>query len=90
MTNAPHDGNHVPGLIAALNTDGKTVAPITADPSSHGIMVNDGTTGIDHGPPDAIKDENHVSGMLALSSAGDKKLVSLYATSDGSLLIDSM
>lgn len=89
MANAGRDDNHVPTMIVALNTDGKTIVPLKADHTNHGLAVDDNTTGSDHGPVNALHDDNHVPTLMALSSAGDGTLVALYGTSAGNLLVNS-
>ena len=88
MSNAAKDQNGVSTIIGALETDGVTVVPICAGPTSHTLCVSDGTTGTDHGPQNALKDENDVSSLLAVSSDDGVTPVALYVTADGHLLID--
>lgn len=90
MSNAAIDSNSKETLTARLNTDGKTVIRIEADASSHGIMVNVGTTGSDNGGTNAAFDENGRTTTFVVSSIDGKTLVALYADSSGNLLIDSM
>lgn len=89
MANASHDENHVPTLIAVLNSDGSTIVPIKADPTNHGLEVSDGTTGSDNGPTNAKHDQNHVSTLVAVSSADGVTPVVVYADSSGNLLVQS-
>lgn len=89
MANASRDENRVTSRLGVLNLTGLTIVPITADASSHGLSVDDDTTGSNLGPTNADRDENHVTSLIALSSDDDGVLVPLYATSDGALLIDS-
>ena len=87
--NAEKDQNGVNTLIGALNTNGKTIIPIQADPVNHTLNVVDDTTGTNHGPQNALRDENDVPVLLAVSSADGKTPVVVYADSNGNLLIDS-
>lgn len=89
MANAKKDENSVSTLIACLNTDGKTVTPIQANPSTHRLSCADGTGGSDNGPANAIKDENMVSSLIAVSSADGVTPVVVYADSNGHLLVQS-
>lgn len=89
MANASRDENMVPTLIAGLNTDGKTIVRVLANPTNHSLEVNDSTTGTDHGPQNALRDENNVPMLLAVSSADGVTPVVVYADSSGNLLIDS-
>ena len=58
---ASKDANSVATIIGVLNSDGKTVIPVEADATSHGIMIDDDVTGSDNGPTVAIKDVNSVA-----------------------------
>lgn len=87
--NAPKDQNGISGMLGILNTDGSTIVPIQANPTTHAINVSDGTTGTDHGPSDAIKDGNYVPVLMAVSSVDGKTPVVIYADSSGNLLIQS-
>jgi len=75
-------------MTALLNTDGTTITVLVANPSNHGLSVDNNTIGSDNGGTYAHLDENFRPTMFALSSAGDGSFVSLYADSDGKLLID--
>lgn len=86
---ASKDNNFVNTLTAVLNTDGATIVPLQADPVSHHLKVNDGTTGTDNGPNRALRDGNDVPTMLAVSSADLTTPVALYADSSGNLLISN-
>jgi len=90
--NAGHDENARPTLIGVNNLDGITVEQVTADPITHALNTDDGTTGTDMGNNNgvAMLDENSVSVMMAQSSAGDGTLVEVYVNdSTGRLLINS-
>lgn len=91
MTNALKDENGRNTLIATLNSDGTSIVRIKADPSTHALKVDDNTTGSDNGNNggNAMLDENSVPVLIALSSAGDGKIVEVYTDSSGNLLIDS-
>ena len=89
MTNAYRDENSVPTIIAGLNTDGSTITRIKANSATHGLKVNDGTTGSDHGPVNDLRDENSVHALMAVSSSDGQTPVVLYADSSGNLLIKS-
>ncbi len=89
MANASRDENNVPTLIAGLNTDGTTLVRVKADATGHYLLVNDSSTGDDHGPSVAPRDENMVPALIAVSSADGVTPVVVYADSDGKLLVDS-
>jgi hypothetical protein len=88
MANAERDENNVPTLVAVDQTDGRTIVPVCADPTTHSLCVSDGSTGDDYGPADAPRDENFVPVLLAVSSADGVTPVVVYADLDGKLLID--
>lgn len=89
MSNAKRDQNNVPALITVLNTDGKTITPLQASPTSHLLKVNDGVTGSDLGPTNAARDENFVHTLVAVSSGDNETPIVLYGDSSGKLLIQS-
>ena len=86
---ASKDANYVNVLTAVLNTDGQTVMSVYANPITHRLMLNDGTTGSDNGPTNAIKDKNNVSTLLGTSSADGLTPITAYADSGNKLLIKS-
>ncbi len=88
-TRSPRDGNFIPTLKAALNTDGITVMNVLADPTVHSLAVSDGTTGTDHGVPTSQRDSDRVPVLMAVSSADGITPVEIYADSSGNLLIKS-
>ena len=90
MSNAKKDGNYVSTITAVLDTDGITIENIFADPTSHALEVDDDTTGSDNGPtPErALRDENYVPTLYAVSSADGETPVALYVDAANKLLID--
>lgn len=90
MANASKDENGISTLLGALSSDGATIVPIIADPTTHSLGVDDGTTGTDFGPKNAPRDENNIPVLMAVSSADGVTPVVVYADSNGNLLIDSM
>lgn len=88
MTQAVRDQNHVPSILATLNTDGRTSVPVKASPD-HRLKVNDGVDGSDNGPVNANRDENHIPVMMAASSEDGSTPVVLYADADGKLLVQT-
>ena len=89
LENSQRDGNFVTTMTAVLNTDGKTVKKITANPANHGISVANGVGGADNGPQNAIHDDNDVHTLVAVSSVDFTTPVVLYADASGKLLIQS-
>ena len=88
MANAKHDENHVPTIIAVLNTDGTTIVPIKVT-TAGAVKVSDGTTGTDFGTTNAQKDLNRVSCIMGISSVDGITPVAIYADSSGNLLVQS-
>lgn len=93
MANAKKDENSRPAVILASENDGVTIVPLKADPTSHGIEVDDNTGGSDNGnnKGNAMLDQNSVPVWTALSSAGDGAIVEVYGDpATGKVLINSM
>lgn len=88
MTNAKRDDNNTPAILAVLNTDGTTVTPVEINPVTHGLSVDNASTGTDQGPARALRDDNFVTTMLAVSDVDGVTPVALYVDADGKLLID--
>lgn len=88
MTNATRDNNNVPAILAVLNTDGETVTPVEINPTTHGLSVDNASTGADNGPTHALRDENFVTTLLAVSDVDGVTPVALYVDANGKLLID--
>ena len=87
--NARKDQNFVNTLTAVLNTDGRTIELLLANPANHVLSVNDGTTGSDLGPENAPHDQNCVHTIVATSSADGQTPIVCYSNINGELLIDS-
>lgn len=99
MANASIDGNSDATLTGALSTDGSTITRVKGDAITHALMVRDAAIGTDHGRSDALHDENSRPTLTAVASEtitvnGISYLegvtpVTIYADSDGNLLVDS-
>ena len=91
MANIPIDSNGRPAIGCASNTDGKTIIAAQADPSTHELLVDDNSTGTDHGNNggQAMIDENGNAVWLAQSSANDGTFVEVYINSSKQILIKS-
>lgn len=86
---ASRDENSVPTLLGASEADGTTLIRIEADPTTHYLMVENGSTGTDFGPQNSPRDQNSVPALMAVSSADGVTPVVVYANASGELLIDS-
>lgn len=88
--NAARDENSVPTIIGASNTDGRTIVRAEADPVTHRLLAQDGTTGTDFGTKNASRDQNNVPVWIAVSSVDGKTPVEVYIDPiTNRLLIDS-
>lgn len=90
MANAAIDANSKQTITARLNTDGLTVTRVKANSATHGVAIDDNTTGSDHGGTFAATDSNGRTTMFAVSSADGVTPVALYVNSSGQLLVDSV
>ncbi len=89
MGKASRDNNFVTTLLGTLDSNGTTLIPVKANPSTHALLVDDNTSGSDNGPVNAPRDVNFVPALMAVSSLDGVTPVVVYADTDGNLLIDS-
>lgn len=89
MTYTYRDQNHIPTMLAVLQTDGATLKPVQINPANFSLKVDDDTTGTDQGPAIADEDENFVPTLMAVSSVDGVTPVVLYTDINSKLLIDS-
>ena len=89
MAETKKDSNLVPVMMGVLNTDGSTPIRIYSDPSTHGLIMSDGSTGSDLGNDTASRDNSGNPVLLAVSSSDGITTVHLYVDSSGNLLIKS-
>lgn len=90
MTQARKDNNQVNTMLGTQQTDGVTPEHIKANPTTHGLTIDDNTTGTDQSPTDIAKrDQNMVPVLIAVSETDGATPVQLYVDADGKLLIDS-
>ena len=85
---AQRDENNITTLIGALETDGETIVPIQAEVTGF-LLVDDSTTGTDHGGTVAPRDANYVPVLIAVSSVDGVTPVVIYADATGKLLVES-
>jgi hypothetical protein len=87
--NAEKDGNGRPSIICTYNTDGKSIIPVTVNPTAHTLSVNDSSSGLDNGnnAGNAMLDDNGVAVWTAISSTGE--IVEIYGDANGNMLINS-
>lgn len=84
------DENKIPVSLGISDADGSTLLEIQAEPTSHGLMVDDGASGNDLSGDNALRDDNRVVCLTAVSSTDGVTPVQLYINSaTGKLLIQS-
>lgn len=83
------NGEHT--MLGTSNTDGVTPIRVQVNPTSKGLIVEDGATGSDVSPDSqARRDENYHTTLLGVSSTDGVTPVPIYANSaTGKLLIQS-
>lgn len=90
MENSAQDQNFVKSLIASQNNASVLPARLRAEPISHSLAIDDGTSGTDFGPVNAARDGNDVTCIMAVSSADGITPVALYVDAiTKALLINS-
>lgn len=90
MTQAKIDNNGTKTAIFASNADGITPLLLYVDPTSHGLVIDDNTTGTDQGRNPAVRDLNADPVMLGVSSSDGITPVEPYIDSaTNKLLINS-
>lgn len=85
----PLDDNGIPTLIGTLDTNGRTPVSVKADPITHGLKINDGTTGSSFTATTSQRDANRHTALWAVSSADG--ITPIYVATDvnGNLLVKS-
>ncbi len=89
MANARIDENNRPTIICASSADGTTVVRIQGVPSTHALMIKDGTGQSNNGNHGgiAVLDQNSFPVWTALSSDGLGNIVEVYGdAATGSVL----
>jgi len=92
MTNSKKDENGRQSIIGVSQTVPTTIVKAVADPTTHLLLVEDGSTGSNNGNNNgvALLDENSAPVLMACSSAGDGTLVEVYMNPvTGAILVDS-
>ena len=84
------DDNGTPTLMVTRNDDG--VFPMTpySNPTTHHLLVEDGTTGSQTATNNAVRDNNAYPVMIAVSSTDFKTPVPVFGDfSTGAILVQS-
>lgn len=85
----PRDNNGIPTALGTLDTDGVTVVSIKVDSTSHGLKIDDNTTGTGFASSSADRDANRATAIWGVSSADGTTPIYIATDSSGNLLIDS-
>lgn len=89
MTDTKKDNNQIPAILGVSNADGTTLLPFKADPTTHALISDDGTGGLDLSGDVAARDNNGIPAELAVSESDEITPVPLYANSStGGILVD--
>lgn len=89
MGKASRDQNNVTTVLGTWANDGVTPIPLLADPVTHAVMVDFGTTGSDLGIEEASRDPNFVTTILGASRNDGVTPVPIFFTSGGSIKLDN-
>lgn len=92
MSNAAIDENGRPAIICASKDDGVAIVSIMANPSNHGLKIDDNSSGSDNGNNNgaAMADQNGKAVWTALSSDGNGSVIEVYGDpATGKVLINS-
>lgn len=89
MANAKKDNNGINTILAVAASTGSYTLNVKVNSVTHAMKIMDGTTGSNKGPTNALKDDNSVPCLMAVSSVDGATPVPLYADSNGNLLIQS-
>ena len=89
MAETSRDNNKVGTMMGVLNTDGTTPTRIKANPTSHALDINDGTSGADIGPDDASRDNSGMTTLMVVSNTDGVTPVLIFIDSNGKILVKS-
>lgn len=87
MANAGRDSNGATTKIGVLDSDGVTTAQLKAIPTTHEVLMEDGSSGSDLSGDNAARDANGVTALMATSNADGTTPVPLYINASGALLV---
>ena len=87
---SPRDGNGVKELLLTRSDDGTFPMNPYIVPTTHHLLVEDGTSGSTAGLPNAIRDSNFHPVLMAVSSADFSTPVAVFGNFEtGALLVKS-
>lgn len=90
MTNAKIDNNGIKTALGTSSTDGVTPLLMYVDPTTHGVEIDDNTTGSDLSGDIAKRDQNSEPVILGVSSSDGLTPTPIYIESAANkLLINS-
>ncbi len=88
VVSIPLDANRQQMIAGTLDTDGQTVVPIYANPSTHAIKTASATTGSSFTSTTAQRDANRKTVIWGVSSADGITPIYIAVNSSGEVLID--
>ena len=87
---APRDQNRKPVIMGVSNIDGSTPTAPYVNPTTHELMVDNGSTGTDLSGDEAYRDGNRVTTMIGVSSDDGVTPVPVYVDSVTKKLLVSL
>lgn len=82
------DENRIATIQGVSNADGSTMLPVYANPTTHGLKVNQGLAGSDLSGDRASRDQNRKVAFMAVSAVDGVTPVEVYVDSvTNSLLV---
>ena len=88
MTNAIHDNNRIPTLLALSYVDGTTLVPIKVNSSNNGIEVDRVNT-VSTAAQNAVRDGNHRATLMAVDSVTGDPIPVFANPTTGGILVGS-
>ena len=88
MTSTPRDDNRIPTLLGTQNMTGVPIS-VKATPSLNALRVTTHIAGVANSRKIAVRDDNRVPVLLAVSSVDDSSPVEVYTDINGNLLIQT-
>lgn len=81
MANAKTDNNSVRTAVGTSNADGRTILRLYVNPTTHAVVVLNGTTGSDSSLTNARRDQNSEPAMMGISNDGHDTPTECYIDS---------
>lgn len=74
-------------MLGVSDADGTTPMNVLSEPVRHAICVEDGVAGADLGGDDAVRDQNRVPVIMAVSADDGVTPVPIYINAGGALKV---